>query len=397
MDKNNNQDRLTPIMERLRKIYAKKHSYITPEDVMIAASECEDITDEEMATLYDELEKEGLMEKQDVETDMAAEDLTSVDETGEGETLEIDEETGAPLQEISLEVLPAEENNVQDGVVQYFHEMQNYPLLTKEKEIELATLVKKGRDKDASFSDIRAAKRAKEELVDSNLRLVVNIAKRYIHSNMELLDLIQEGNLGLMRAIDKFDVTKGYRLSTYATWWIRQAITRAISDQARTIRIPVHVMETIQKMHKIGREIQQNTGNNPTAEELAAAMDLPVERIISLQKIEEMPESLEKPQGENGESSVGDYVEDDKEPTPEEAVDKEMLREEVLELLHTLTEREQEVIVWRFGLYNGEPKTLDEIGHILGVTKERVRQIETKALQKLAKKGKMESMGDFLH
>lgn len=383
---------LALILERLKRIYSQQENYVTPEDVLQAVSEYGPISDEDMAALYDQLEQEALMEE-DGEKLVLPE---PVEEKEVVETPQIDAETGLVMQEISLEVLEPEEHNVQDGVVQYFQELQEYPLLSKEEEIALAEAVQKGRGEDATFREKRAAKQAKTQLVNANLRLVVSIAKRYIHSKMELLDLIQEGNVGLMRAIDKFDVTKGYRLSTYATWWIRQAITRAISDQSRTIRIPVHVMETIQKMHKISRQLQQETGHNPSPEELAAAMALPVERILSLQKVEQMPDSLERPQGDSGDSSVGDFVEDDKEPTPEDAVHKEMLREGVLELLDCLTEREQEVIVWRYGLYNGQPKTLDEIGHKLGVTKERIRQIEMKALEKLAQAGKAESMGEFL-
>lgn len=273
---------------------------------------------------------------------------------------------------------------VDDPVRMYLKEIGKVDLLTMDEEIELAKRIEAG---DES---------AKAELAEANLRLVVSIAKRYINRGMPFLDLIQEGNLGLMRAVEKFEYQKGFKFSTYATWWIRQAITRAIADQARTIRIPVHMVETINRLLRVERSLVQELGREPTPEEVAKEMNIDVERVREIQKIAQEPVSLETPIGEEEDSHLGDFIPDEDIPSPQESATNTMLREELFSTLSLLTEREQKVIRLRFGLDDGKVRTLEEVGKVFDVTRERIRQIEAKALRKLRHPKRSEKLKDFL-
>lgn len=271
-----------------------------------------------------------------------------------------------------------------DPVRMYLKEIGRVPLLSSEDEVELAKRMEEGSEE------------AKRRLVEANLRLVVSIAKRYVGRGMLFLDLIQEGNLGLMKAVEKFDYRKGYKFSTYATWWIRQAITRAIADQARTIRIPVHMVETINKLIRVTRQLLQELGREPTPEEVAAEMGMPVERVHEIHKIAQEPVSLETPIGEEEDSHLGDFIPDDDAPAPADAAAYVLLREQLDEVLSTLTTREQKVLRLRFGLEDGRSRTLEEVGQEFGVTRERIRQIEAKALRKLRHPSRSKWLKDFL-
>ena len=275
-------------------------------------------------------------------------------------------------------------NSVDDPVRMYLKEIGKVPLLTADEEIELAKRMEQG---DQS---------AKDQLCEANLRLVVSIAKRYVGRGMLFLDLIQEGNLGLIKAVDKFDWRKGYKFSTYATWWIRQAITRSIADQARTIRIPVHMVETINKLIRVSRQLLQDLGREPTPEEIAAEMDIPVEKVREIMKIAQEPVSLETPIGEEEDSHLGDFIPDDDAPAPAEAAAFSMLKEQLVEVLDTLTDREQKVLRLRFGLDDGRARTLEEVGREFNVTRERIRQIESKALRKLRHPSRSKKLKDYL-
>lgn len=277
-----------------------------------------------------------------------------------------------------------QEGLVDDPVRLYLKEIGRVPLLTNDKEHELAERMAAG-DEDA-----------KKELVEANLRLVVSIAKRYVGRGMFFLDLIQEGNLGLMKAVDKFDYTKGYKFSTYATWWIRQAITRAIADQARTIRIPVHMVETIHKLSRCSRQLLQELGREPSAEEVAERMGMGVEKVREIMKIAQDPVSLETPIGEEEDSHLGDFIQDEDTPAPSDAASQTILREVIERELHTLTPREEHVIKLRFGLYDGRTRTLEEVGKEFDITRERIRQIEAKALRKLRHPSRARHLKGFL-
>ena len=274
--------------------------------------------------------------------------------------------------------------SIDDPVRMYLKEIGKVPLLTAEEEIELAKKMEQG-DQEA-----------KKRLAEANLRLVVSIAKRYVGRGMLFLDLIQEGNLGLIKAVEKFDYTKGYKFSTYATWWIRQAITRAIADQARTIRIPVHMVETINKLIRVSRQLLQELGREPTPEEIAEEMDMPVERVREILKISQEPVSLETPIGEEEDSHLGDFIQDDNVPVPADAATFTLLKEQLDEVLSTLTEREQKVLILRFGLEDGRARTLEEVGKEFNVTRERIRQIEAKALRKLRHPSRSRKLKDYL-
>ena len=274
--------------------------------------------------------------------------------------------------------------NIEDPVRMYLKEIGKVPLLTAEEEIDLAKRMENG-DEDA-----------KKRLAEANLRLVVSIAKRYVGRGMLFLDLIQEGNLGLIKAVEKFDYNKGFKFSTYATWWIRQAITRAIADQARTIRIPVHMVETINKLVRVSRQLLQELGREPTPEEIAERMEIPVERVREILKISQEPVSLETPIGEEEDSHLGDFIQDDNVPVPADAAAFTLLKEQLVEVLGTLTEREQKVLRLRFGLDDGRARTLEEVGKEFNVTRERIRQIEAKALRKLRHPSRSRKLKDYL-
>lgn len=274
---------------------------------------------------------------------------------------------------------------VSDPVRLYLRECGANPLLSAEQEMNLAKIIEKGKKKDAAPEEKEAARAAKKEMANANLRLVVSIAKKYPGRGMPFLDLIQEGNIGLLKAVDKFDYTKGYKFSTYATWWIRQAITRSIADQARTIRVPVHMVETINKMNRVGRRFLQEHGREATNEELSKEMGISVEKIREAKKAAQDPISLETPIGEKEDSHLGDFIEDQKTASPEDEAAATMRREQVYKMLDTLTEREKGVLALRFGMDDGTPRTLEEVGKHFGVTRERIRQIEGKALKKLKK------------
>ena len=277
------------------------------------------------------------------------------------------------------------EVNMDDPVKMYLKDIGKVPLLSAEEEIELAKRMEAGDEM------------AKEKLAESNLRLVVSIAKRYVGRGMLFLDLIQEGNLGLLKAVEKFDYRKGYKFSTYATWWIRQAITRAIADQARTIRIPVHMVETINKVTRVSRDLLQKLGREPLPEEVGEVMGLPKERVQEIMKIAQEPVSLETPIGEEEDSHLGDFIQDESIPTPVEATNQTLLHEQLDEVVSTLTEREQRVIKLRFGWDDGRPRTLEEVGKEFNVTRERIRQIEAKALRKLRHPNRSRKLKDFLY
>lgn len=297
-----------------------------------------------------------------------------------GEALEFEEENYPFEQEASLQ----ESSGMEDPVKMYLKEIGKVPLLTMEEEIELAKRIEDGDEK------------AKQLLAESNLRLVVSIAKHYVGRGMQLLDLIQEGNLGLIKAVEKFNYRKGYKFSTYATWWIRQSITRAIADQARTIRIPVHMVENINKLIRTKRLMLQELGREPTAGELAKRLDIPEERVQEIQKISMEPVSLETPIGEEEDSHLGDFIQDSQVQVPMEAATYALLKEQLLEVLDTLTEREQQVLRLRFGLDDGRARTLEEVGRDFNVTRERIRQIESKALRKLRHPSRSKKLKDFL-
>ena len=274
--------------------------------------------------------------------------------------------------------------SIEDPVRMYLKEIGKVPLLSAEEEIDLAKRMADGDEE------------AKKRLAEANLRLVVSIAKRYVGRGMLFLDLIQEGNLGLIKAVEKFDYQKGFKFSTYATWWIRQAITRAIADQARTIRIPVHMVETINKLIRVSRQLLQELGREPTPEEIAAELDMPVDRVREILKISQEPVSLETPIGEEEDSHLGDFIQDDNVPVPAEAAAKTLLKEQLDEVLSTLTEREQKVLRLRFGMSDGRARTLEEVGKEFDVTRERIRQIEAKALRKLRHPSRSRKLRDYL-
>ncbi len=296
--------------------------------------------------------------------------------------LEVEEEEEIEVEKIDLSV--PDGVSIEDPVRMYLKEIGKVPLLSAEEEIELAKRMELG-DQEA-----------KKRLAEANLRLVVSIAKRYVGRGMLFLDLIQEGNLGLIKAVEKFDYRKGYKFSTYATWWIRQAITRAIADQARTIRIPVHMVETINKLIRVSRQLLQELGREPSPEEIAAEMNMPVERVREILKISQEPVSLETPIGEEEDSHLGDFIQDDNVPVPADAAAFTLLKEQLEEVLGTLTEREQKVLTLRFGLEDGRARTLEEVGKEFNVTRERIRQIEAKALRKLRHPSRSRKLKDYL-
>ena len=320
--------------------------------------------------LYETLEDNGIVFAGEISTEEMNEIESEVEKFGAGENME--------------RVLEQEGLAIDDPVRLYLKEIGKVPLLTTDRERELAERMMNGDNA------------AKTELVEANLRLVVSIAKRYVGRGMFFLDLIQEGNLGLMKAVDKFDYTKGYKFSTYATWWIRQAITRAIADQARTIRIPVHMVETIHKVSRYSRQMLQELGREATAEEIGEKMGMTADKVREIMKIAQDPVSLETPIGEEEDSHLGDFIPDDDTPSPAEATSTNILREELNKQLHTLTPREEHVIKLRFGLYDGRTRTLEEVGKEFDITRERIRQIEAKALRKLRHPSRARHLKGFM-
>ena len=336
---------------------------------LIDALQQQDMSPDEMDDMYQRFNNEGVEIVDDVQATAAEEPAD--DEPPEKEEIEID--LSVP-EGISLD----------DPVRMYLKEIGHVPLLTAEEEVELAQRMEAGDEE------------ARHRLEEANLRLVVSIAKRYVGRGMLFLDLIQEGNLGLLKAVEKFDYSKGYKFSTYATWWIRQAITRAIADQARTIRIPVHMVETINKLVRISRQLLQELGRDPRPEEIAKEMGISVARVHEIMKIAQEPVSLETPIGEEEDSHLGDFIEDEAAPAPAEAASFMLLREQLEEVLETLTDREKNVLRLRFGLEDGRSRTLEEVGQSFGVTRERIRQIEAKALRKLRHPSRSKVLRDFL-
>ncbi|MBQ1922214.1 MAG: RNA polymerase sigma factor RpoD [Lachnospiraceae bacterium] len=319
-----------------------------------------------------EISKIDVVRVKETEDDVPEEELDAIVEEGSDEV------------DPDLDLTVPDSVNIEDPVRMYLKEIGKVPLLTADEEIDLAKRMEEG-DEDA-----------KKRLAEANLRLVVSIAKRYVGRGMLFLDLIQEGNLGLIKAVEKFDYNKGFKFSTYATWWIRQAITRAIADQARTIRIPVHMVETINKLVRVQRQLLQELGREPTPEEVADRMDIPVERVREIIKISQEPVSLETPIGEEEDSHLGDFIQDDNVPVPADAAAFTLLKEQLTEVLGTLTEREQKVLRLRFGLDDGRARTLEEVGKEFNVTRERIRQIEAKALRKLRHPSRSRKLKDYL-
>ena len=376
MDKENTnvdeQQKMLTIMNELVELGKKKENVLELSEIeKVFADQGMELDDDKTEKVFEYLENKGIVAmvpESDTEDDI----ILDVE----------DEPTEEELENIEMAV--PDGVSIEDPVRMYLKEIGKVPLLTAEEEKELAMKMEAG--------DMEAKKR----LAEANLRLVVSIAKRYVGRGMLFLDLIQEGNLGLIKAVEKFDYRKGYKFSTYATWWIRQAITRAIADQARTIRIPVHMVETINKLIRVSRQLLQELGREPSPEEIAAEMNMPVERVREILKISQEPVSLETPIGEEEDSHLGDFIQDDNVPVPADAAAFTLLKEQLEEVLGTLTEREQKVLTLRFGLEDGRARTLEEVGKEFNVTRERIRQIEAKALRKLRHPSRSRKLKDFL-
>ena len=369
------EENIAKFEEKLKELVAlgkKKKSILEVQEINDFFSDM-DLESEQMEKIFEYLEANNI----DV-LRISGDDDDDIDDVD----LLISEEDDVDVEKIDLSV--PDGISIEDPVRMYLKEIGKVPLLTAEEEVELARRMADG-DEDA-----------KKLLAEANLRLVVSIAKRYVGRGMLFLDLIQEGNLGLIKAVEKFDYQKGFKFSTYATWWIRQAITRAIADQARTIRIPVHMVETINKLIRVSRQLLQELGREPTPEEIAAELDMPVERVREILKISQEPVSLETPIGEEEDSHLGDFIQDDNVPVPAEAAAQTLLKEQLDEVLSTLTEREQKVLRLRFGMNDGRARTLEEVGKEFDVTRERIRQIEAKALRKLRHPSRSRKLRDYL-
>lgn len=355
------QDKKSVVKELLE--LGKQKGQLNNQDILDAIGEI-DFDPEQLEKLYDNLEQQGI----EIVEDMGDIKIDDID-LGEGKDSDFVADGAV---------------TVDDPVKVYLKEIGRVPLLSSEEEIDLAIRIANG--------DVQA----KQRLSEANLRLVVSIAKRYLGRGMQFLDLIQEGNLGLIKAVDKFDYTKGFKFSTYATWWIRQAITRAIADQARTIRIPVHMVETINKVKKVQSQLLHQNGHEPTPDEIADELDLPVDKVRKIMRVAQEPVSLETPIGEEEDSHLGDFIPDDGAPAPADAASHTMLREQLSDVLSTLTPREEKVLRLRFGLEDGRSRTLEEVGKEFNVTRERIRQIEAKALRKLRHPSRSRKLKDYL-
>ena len=354
--------------EKLNKIIkkAKEKGEITYGEL---ASELDDANTEQIDKVFDAFENMGVSVIKDDDLDLEEPDIEELE----------------AVEDIKIDLNNMDGINIDDPVRMYLREIGRIPLLTYDEELALAKRILEGDEE------------AKQKLAESNLRLVVSIAKKYVGRGMLFLDLIQEGNMGLIKAVEKFDYTKGYKFSTYATWWIRQAITRAIADQARTIRIPVHMVETINKLIRTSRHLLQQLGREPSPEEIAAEMEIPVEKVVEIQKIAQDPVSLETPIGEEDDSHLGDFIQDDDSPAPQDAAAYTLLREQLEEVMKTLTPREAKVLKLRFGLEDGKSRTLEEVGKEFQVTRERIRQIEAKALRKLRHPSRSKKLKDYMN
>ena len=362
IDENVKKEKVNKILQK-----AKENGKITYGEL---ATELDDVNPDQIDEVFDEFEKMGV--------DLLKEDFDDeepdIEDLKEVENLKLDQITESNYEGI----------NVDDPVRMYLREIGRISLLTYEQELELAKRI------------LENDEEAKQELAESNLRLVVSIAKKYVGRGMLFLDLIQEGNMGLIKAVEKFDYTKGFKFSTYATWWIRQAITRAIADQARTIRIPVHMVETINKLIRTSRHLLQQLGREPTPDEIAEEMEIPVEKVMEIQKIAQDPVSLETPIGEEDDSHLGDFIQDEDSPAPHDSAAYTLLKEQLEEVMNTLTPREAKVLKLRFGLDDGKARTLEEVGREFQVTRERIRQIEAKALRKLRHPSRSKKLKDYM-
>ncbi|MBW7573430.1 RNA polymerase sigma factor RpoD [Caproiciproducens faecalis] len=359
-------DKKTVIRELIEQ--GKSKGQLSTKEILDAIGEL-DFEPEQIEKFYDTLEAQGV----EIIEDFADIALDDIDFNPQGEEEE-DIENALSTEGIAID----------DPVKVYLKEIGRVPLLTPEEEIDLAIRISDGDDS------------AKKRLSEANLRLVVSIAKRYLGRGMQFLDLIQEGNLGLIKAVEKFDYSKGFKFSTYATWWIRQAITRAIADQARTIRIPVHMVETINKVKKVSSQLLHTNGHEPTADEISAELDMPVDKVREIMRVAQEPVSLETPIGEEEDSHLGDFIPDDDAPAPADAASHTLLKEQLADVLDTLTPREEKVLRLRFGLEDGRSRTLEEVGKEFNVTRERIRQIEAKALRKLRHPSRSKKLKDFL-
>lgn len=372
-----NEEKFEEKLKSLIEIGRKKENVLDNQEI-IEHFKGIDLGEDDYDKIWESLEHNGIdvLKMSDVTDD------GSIDDDDDVPPEEIDEEEEVDIANVDLSV--PDSVSIEDPVRMYLKEIGKVPLLSAEEEVELAKRMELG-DQEA-----------KNKLAEANLRLVVSIAKRYVGRGMLFLDLIQEGNLGLIKAVEKFDYRKGYKFSTYATWWIRQAITRAIADQARTIRIPVHMVETINKLIRVSRQLLQELGREPTPEEIAEEMKMPVDKVREILKISQEPVSLETPIGEEEDSHLGDFIQDEQVPVPAEAAAFELLKEQLNEVLDTLTEREQKVLRLRFGLDDGKARTLEEVGRQFNVTRERIRQIEAKALRKLRHPSRSRKLKDYL-
>lgn len=375
---------MTQLEKWIQELKKKSHDGLVANKDIMELISTHNLGEEDLSALYEALHIHQL------EVDFNEEVDDSFDFIEEEESAELVKEEEAEAEAEEDTPVPDLDNaiSIDDPVKMYLKEIGALPLLTSEEEIVLAKTVEAGMRADALPEEKEASQEAKKELADRNLRLVVSIAKKYLGRGLQFLDLIQEGNLGLLKAVDKFDYTKGYKFSTYATWWIRQAITRAIADQARTIRVPVHMVETINKLNRISRQLLQENGREATNEELAKAMGVSLAKVREVKKIAQDPISLETPIGEKEDSHLGDFIEDHEAIAPDDAAGSILLREQIEELLTGLTERERQVLELRFGLKDGKTRTLEEVGKYFDVTRERIRQIEGKALSKLKKTAK---------